>query len=430
MQPKIIVTLVHGTFAEDAAWLKPGSLVYDSLVKAFPGQLSIEPFRWSGTNNLYDRLDAGLELAGHIQKLQDAHPDACQFVIGHSHGGNVAIYALRRLIRGHKVLGVACLATPFIHTKPRDLAPFTGRDFRRAITALCALLLMMIDPFLPIGFIWRTILVIPALILGNLVGAVLDGIFRAIFRAIQKPLEDIAKFTSAFVPGGVNLLIVRGVGDEASLALGVGQFLSWIASRVYTLLARSQDSYFFMRIKRNAFPRWLRNLWISVGALYAIFILVSLFQPAADLVPLMLLGLSLVGIVLASLLTIATKTTLLDFVFFALALVGFVITSSLTNLWFGTIPSKESFSIIAPSEGFVSERCFRWIAGLAMAFAVEVNTEVTPSGTWTVMQLDHGWASTHKSSTDLIHGIYGDPRSPGLICDWMARCLQNSGIAN
>ena len=48
-----------------------------------------------------------------------------QYLIGHSHGGNVSLYAARQTKRG--VEGIACWATPFIHVAVRSGNVFSGR---------------------------------------------------------------------------------------------------------------------------------------------------------------------------------------------------------------------------------------------------------------------------------------------------------------
>ena len=42
-------------------------------------------------------------------------------IVAHSHGGNVALYALRDVALRRKIDGVVTLGTPFIHCRPRPL---------------------------------------------------------------------------------------------------------------------------------------------------------------------------------------------------------------------------------------------------------------------------------------------------------------------
>ena len=80
-------------------------------------------FSWSGGNSLTDRLQARDDLLVRIMELQDTFPKAALFLVAHSHGGNVAAYALHHLPKTHRVVGLACLATPFVHAKVRAEGP-------------------------------------------------------------------------------------------------------------------------------------------------------------------------------------------------------------------------------------------------------------------------------------------------------------------
>ena len=48
---------------------------------------------------------------------------ARHFVIAHSHGGNIALYALRDPELAHRLSGVACFATPFLYVRRRPYNP-------------------------------------------------------------------------------------------------------------------------------------------------------------------------------------------------------------------------------------------------------------------------------------------------------------------
>jgi hypothetical protein len=47
-EPDLVVTLIHGTYAHDALWVKEGSTHRTALIKAFRERLEIKPFPWSG----------------------------------------------------------------------------------------------------------------------------------------------------------------------------------------------------------------------------------------------------------------------------------------------------------------------------------------------------------------------------------------------
>lgn len=120
-----IVTLVHGTIphigsirlAKAPTWIAPES----SLCRAIDRELGgaqFQIFTWSGRNSHRERLSAGHRLREHLECTGRLHPNAEHTIIAHSHGGNVAIYALRGLspdLRG-KVARLVCLGTPFFRS--------------------------------------------------------------------------------------------------------------------------------------------------------------------------------------------------------------------------------------------------------------------------------------------------------------------------
>src|SRR4029077_16813997 len=66
------------------------------------------------------RKEAAEDLKLHLASLLERFPDAAHFVIGHSHGGSVALYAMRDDTIRKRLRGVACLSTPFLGTKKRN----------------------------------------------------------------------------------------------------------------------------------------------------------------------------------------------------------------------------------------------------------------------------------------------------------------------
>lgn len=131
---KRVVTLVHGTFARHAPWMQdtPKKVEEGALCSALRGieGTAIRRFCWSGGNSHSARLQAGHDLAIYMQDVKKQFPDdARHFIIAHSHGGNVALYAMehegptgKKL--GEDVTGVITLATPFLTLTKRPLPRF------------------------------------------------------------------------------------------------------------------------------------------------------------------------------------------------------------------------------------------------------------------------------------------------------------------
>ncbi|MEO0996892.1 MAG: hypothetical protein AAFX58_05175 [Pseudomonadota bacterium] len=117
-----VVHLVHGTFARRAGWTEPDSILARRIVRTLGQGTVVESFEWTGANSHAARLRAGAELAEKLRACRGRYIDCPQFVVAHSHGGNVAAYALMDEGARAAVGGVVCLGTPFIHAKGRDLA--------------------------------------------------------------------------------------------------------------------------------------------------------------------------------------------------------------------------------------------------------------------------------------------------------------------
>jgi hypothetical protein len=120
-RPANIVTLVHGTFAQRARWIMPHSLVRDMLALRVPG-IDFREFHWSGSIRHVERQRAALELEKQLRQQVLDYPDARHFVIAHSHGGNISLYALRDPELQAKVRRIICLNTPFIFPLRRSIS--------------------------------------------------------------------------------------------------------------------------------------------------------------------------------------------------------------------------------------------------------------------------------------------------------------------
>jgi hypothetical protein len=117
------VTLVHGTFAREADWVKDDSFLSRSILDSLGAETTlVVPFSWSGSNSHAARILAGEELRQHLHRLQSIAPSARHHIIAHSHGGNVVLYATRNRKIRNLVESVVFLGTPFIHAAPRTLS--------------------------------------------------------------------------------------------------------------------------------------------------------------------------------------------------------------------------------------------------------------------------------------------------------------------
>ena len=193
------VTLVHGTWAKDAAWLKEDSKLCQGLSRIEPPPI-IRSFHWSGRNSHDARLQAARALTKQLGETSAEHPLAEHHLIGHSHGGNVALYALRDSAVCDRIASVVCLATPFIHAQARPIEPV----FLVLRVLICSLVLA------------------PGIIL-----MILSLLF-ALLAVLAVPESPLATFLSN--TGLAFLLVLAG--------LGLSGFLVWGGTRVARRLYR------------------------------------------------------------------------------------------------------------------------------------------------------------------------------------------------
>jgi hypothetical protein len=145
--PRPVITLVHGTWAghtwvhkkktkksgprSASRLLKRIELsgkehllppqtedLYDALKRRAPNA-HIYRFCWSGGNSNTKRLKAADELRAYLHKLIAKYPEAHHFVVSHSHGGTVSLYAMKDQSLARKITGIISLATPFLHFNRR-----------------------------------------------------------------------------------------------------------------------------------------------------------------------------------------------------------------------------------------------------------------------------------------------------------------------
>ena len=140
---KYVITLVHGTHAKNAPWTWPDSKLSGALSDGLE-EAYIEAVTWSGGNSVKARADAQSELRATIEAKQLRHPSAAHFVIAHSHGGNVALYAQEQLAR--PLDGTVCLSTPFLVARRRALGGFDVNHISLGCLAVTAIFAYVLRP--------------------------------------------------------------------------------------------------------------------------------------------------------------------------------------------------------------------------------------------------------------------------------------------
>ena len=117
MRTKAVVTLVHGTWARAAAWARSDSPLCQSLREAAAqsgSQVEFKTCVWSGSNSVRGREEAARTLVEQLGKDFKQAPTASHFIIGHSHGGNIAVDAACAPGVGERLSGIVTMSTPFV----------------------------------------------------------------------------------------------------------------------------------------------------------------------------------------------------------------------------------------------------------------------------------------------------------------------------
>ena len=166
-----------------------------------------------------------------LEKQASQRPGLRQFIVAHSHGGNVALLASSRVSGSPPI--VVALATPFVFARKRDL----GISF---LTAAAVGIGIVILSTLVLAFIGAN----PANVrlqwwqaaLGGLAAFELVLIWVGMHMHGQPTRAEVREkmIASSHVPETTadSLLVIRAPGDEASGLLISGQFFSWVSSRL------------------------------------------------------------------------------------------------------------------------------------------------------------------------------------------------------
>jgi carboxylesterase len=141
-----IIYVVHGSNAHTwwrrlanggYPWWRRWSLFCWELRRGFDRDCEIREFRWSGGNTHQARIEAGARLAKIIANDSSGRKI---HIVGHSHGGNVALTAVNQL-QPHRVESVILLANPNIAVHENESSPkwlYWG-DASERVTRLCNL---------------------------------------------------------------------------------------------------------------------------------------------------------------------------------------------------------------------------------------------------------------------------------------------------
>jgi hypothetical protein len=149
MNRDLIIYLVHGTFAEGAKWTGEEGLFAAEVQEKIPGTV-VRSIRWGGKNSHDARISGARKLASEVKSDLRDNPDRSVFFVGHSHGGNVALYAAADAQVRRATRGMAFLGTPFIHVQLHDPKEFS-RAFAVTLSWAFVIILLFLGSFLFAG---------------------------------------------------------------------------------------------------------------------------------------------------------------------------------------------------------------------------------------------------------------------------------------
>jgi hypothetical protein len=219
------IVLIHGTFAPNAEWIRPDSFLCTALRVRFPSA-EFFPFTWNGRNSHSARIASGKRLAEFLQALKaegSGHP--C-YVIAHSHGGNVVLYALSQPSAEACVDGCVFLGTPFINTRRRDLALYLD-TIAFELTWLIAYVPLTVLLVLRLGLV-KGLLASMGVLFFAIPYAAAPAAQKAVTKRIRDALSETlsalqSRFFRYVTPAALKRpsLVCYVQGDEAKAWLGV-----------------------------------------------------------------------------------------------------------------------------------------------------------------------------------------------------------------
>lgn len=227
----ISVTLVHGTFASKAAWVRKGPMTR-ALDAAGIGH---QAFIWSGGNSHRARTKAAEELAN---RLRAEHKSGVrQAVVAHSHGGNVAAHAVWRLLgTDNGSIPVVALATPFLFAKRRSL----HRLVLIAAAMWAFVALVVVTGFAAVVAVdgvegdtsWWVLSFFVAAWTAIVVQLVCGAVWMRFHGRPWKRVDQdrLIERVQAPAPVGGGLLVIRAAEDEASTSLALAQLTGWLSA--------------------------------------------------------------------------------------------------------------------------------------------------------------------------------------------------------
>lgn len=211
--------LVHGTFARNAAWTKEDSILRLKLENHFGKEnITFDAFQWPGNNQFMLRRRESKRLSNRIKKLLSKYNENL-ILLCHSHGGNIAVDAIKNNSTDNDRINIVLFNTPYIY--------FLQRDGGRAISSFLLSILVFSSLLTIYSLIeafdsgWDRLLQSSTSIALLFFSGIIFSIFLALF-LFRKKIRSIGegwskraeKFTRSSKIANARLLSINTAGDE------------------------------------------------------------------------------------------------------------------------------------------------------------------------------------------------------------------------
>jgi pimeloyl-ACP methyl ester carboxylesterase len=324
-------------------------------------------------------------LAAQLSNQIDWEPDATRFLVGHSHGGNVILRALRLEPRlESSIKGVACLATPFfgvaMRANPSRVIMFTQLLFV-LLYILSFVLLLYLSHYAIAGAV--AVLFLPASLVLIFAGVSFGGLILDAQKFFRQ------RFQLSVSPT-LNLLILRTNGDEATSVLTWVLFWNWVL-----------DTIWWLPLLIFKFALGLQDVKLAVMSLAAFsavvaFIVGSILSGGSGLYLKEVFD-NPIGFVLFAIMVFAALPFAISLATLALTVVSLAI-APLPALFLGI-------------ETFVA------------SYFVRFSAEAVPEGVWTVIQKDTVQPKQSVPVGGFLHSVYEDDGILRTLALWLDQSL-------
>jgi hypothetical protein len=378
-------------------------------------------------------------------------PKDQHIVIGHSHGGNIALYALKDQALADKISGVACLSTPFLYATHRDFGYVPPGAAYTGILSVLGLAVAIVMSRLGIFSLgtsgiffgesrWHSILTF--FLIMFIIIRTSDYFFKWWINNADL-LMDAMSYPN-MPPKKV--LIVRAHADEATGLIVSAQFLNWFTTRPYVLAATAYMQLLRMgtRIDSRLRPLKLTGLlrtlllgiiatiaWLPLSLVIAYFEAFPLTPP--DESPLSTYRrVTFIQALPWSILSTWEAITL------SILVAGMVLSKGIIHSFKFAITYLPGMLLLP----FLAIACAIAIIplGLKLAFyypVVEVTAEPVPTGFWYTHQLEANiervtfgtqllrpleidkFAIERLGAPGLLHGTHSNPQAINAILLWL-----------